>query len=176
MDAVSLITDKIFSGDSPSRNQLFKLIDGGTLSEGLKSNERVKREKLLAKGALRKPAEKVAWAQMIPKAWYLAGWRPVVVDGGKCDDVGAVVDYIGSGTAQRTGVCHSDGRKYYLVAAARPWLEGTPQCFNESPGFSGSPPPCWSEGSDPVFEELPGMRRLPDETYGSLTLEDIVIG
>lgn len=173
-DAVEDALEKIFNGDVETRRELFKLIDGGTLCGGNSTTEQVEAENFLEKDELQAQVEKAAWAQMIPRSWNLAGWRPVVVDGGSCDDVGAVDGIISSKTADDTNVCHND-RRYYIVAAGQPWKEGTPDCFFESPG-QGGPPPCWNEGEDPLLEKLPGTDKLGDTTYGKLTLEDFIIG
>ena len=174
-DAVSETNKQLFSGKDDTVNHLFTLIDEGTLITGKTTEAQRKHEDLLAEDALQKQAEKAAYAQMIPRAWYLAGWRPVVVDGGKCDDVGAVESFMATKTADDTHVCHRD-RRYYLVAASRPWEQGTPVCYPESPPQNGSPPGCWSKGETPRLEKLPGNDKLGDTTYGNLTLSDIVIG
>ena len=165
----------IFNGEMATRRELFTIIDGGTLVTGTTNDAQRKREALLEVDKLQAQVEKAAWAQIIPRAWSLAGWRPVVVDGGKCDDVGAIDGYIGTGTGDDTDVCH-DGRRYYLVAAPGPWIEGTPTCANETPPQNGGGPPCWNEGKDPLLVKLAGNDKLGDDMYGKLSLDDVVIG
>lgn len=174
-DATVQVIKEIFSGDPDTMDELFTLIEGGTLATGKTDAAQRKRGELLEVDKLQAQVEKAAWAQIVPRAWSLAGWRAVVVDGGKCDDVGAIDGYITSGTGDDTDVCH-DGRRYYLVAAPKPWKKGTPDCFNESPPQNGSPPPCWDEGEDPRLKKLPGNDKLGDVMYGKLSLDDVVIG
>ena len=174
-NAVRDIMKDIFSGGRDTRQELFMLIDWGGLCVGKSTDAQLKRLPLLEEAALRGQVEKAAWAQIIPRAWNLAGWWPVVIEVGDCDDVGAVDGIIGSKTADDTDVCH-DGMAYYLVAAGRPWQGGTLLCFPESPPVSGSPPLCWDDGDDPLLEKLPGTSKLGESTYGNLTMEDVVIG
>lgn len=145
----------LFDGSDGSINTLTTMISDGKMIDG---NGAYPNGTVQNSTDIHASVAKTFFAYAIPAIWSVSGRAPFIVDSGyACGTVDPLSQYMSTDTMHATAGCYN-GQLYYLAS------------------LSGSSESCAEECTPNLFSAPPGLDSLDGQSWGGVTLSDLITG